>query len=137
MAYMEWSDQYLLGLAEIDEQHQQLFALVNRLHENVVNGEPQSAAGIILDKLIEYTVEHFATEEKRFLAEGYPQYGEHKNEHDLLTRQALELQEKFRANQIMLTFDLLDFLSDWLKKHTTDSDLQYAQFTRQKTAGAL
>jgi len=137
MAFMEWSEQYLTGLSEVDEQHQRLFALVNRLHENVVNGEPQSSAGVILDELIEYTVEHFATEEKRFQAEDYPQYDEHKKEHDLLTRQALELQEKFRANQIMVTFDLLDFLSDWLKKHTTDSDLKYAQFTRQKAAGAL
>ncbi len=137
MAFLEWNNQYLLGLSEVDKQHQQLFALVNRLHEHVVNGEPQSSAGAILDELIEYTVEHFATEEKRFLEDDYPQYDEHKNEHDLLTRQALEFQEKFRANQIMVTFDLLDFLSDWLKKHTTDSDLKYVQFARQKAGGVV
>jgi len=137
MAFMEWSDQYLLGIPDVDEQHQRLFALVSRLHENVVSGEAQSAAGGILDELIEYTVEHFATEEKRFLAESYPLFDEHKKEHDRLTRQALELQEKFRANQITVTFDLLDFLSDWLKTHTTDSDLKYAQFARGKKGEAL
>jgi hemerythrin len=137
MAFMEWSEEYLLGIPDVDEQHQRLFALVSRLYENVVSGEAQSAAGTILDELIEYTVEHFATEEKRFLAEGYPLYDEHKQEHDRLTRQALEIQEKFRANQITVTFDLLDFLSDWLKTHTTDSDLKYAQFARQRAGETL
>lgn len=129
---MEWSEQYLLGLKEVDGQHEHLFDLVNQLHQAVVNGDDQSAAGKILDDLIDYTVEHFNTEEKMFLASQYPQYEEHKREHDVLTRQALEIQEKFRAKEITVTFELLDFLSDWLKNHTTDSDLQFARFASAK-----
>ncbi len=129
MAFMEWCDKYMLGLKEVDEQHEQLFNIVNQLHQAVVEGADQSVVGAILDDLIEYTVEHFETEERLFLAQEYPRYEEHKKEHDLLTQQALEIQEKFRAKEITVTFELLDFLSDWLKNHTTDSDLKYAQFS--------
>ncbi len=132
MAFMEWSERYQLGLPEVDAQHQQLFELVNRLHEIVVNGEDQSVAGKILDELIDYTVEHFATEERMFLAQQYPHYEEHKHEHDVLTQQAVDIQNDFREKQITVTFELLDFLSDWLKKHTTESDLQYAEFVQGK-----
>lgn len=129
MAFMEWCDKYMLGLKEVDEQHEQLFVIVNQLHQAVVEGADQSVVGAILDDLIDYTVEHFETEEQLFLAQEYPKYEEHKKEHDLLTKQALEIQGKFRAKEITVTFELLDFLSDWLKNHTTDSDLKYAQFS--------
>lgn len=131
MAYMNWSSQYLLGLDEVDRQHQQLFEMVNRLHAAVVNGADRSIAGGILDELIDYAVEHFSTEERLFLQQGYPEYQEHKQEHDQLTRQVLDIQAGFRSGRITASFDLLDFLSEWLKKHTTDSDLKYAQFARQ------
>ena len=128
MAFMEWSERYTLGLEEVDEQHQHLFELVNHLHALVAAGDDQSTAGKVLDELVDYTVEHFATEERLFLAHQYPRYEEHKKEHDELTRQALEIQEKFREKEITVTFALLDFLSDWLKNHTTDSDMKFARF---------
>jgi len=132
MAYMQWGDQYMIGIKEIDAQHEQLFELVNRMHAAVVNGDYPSVGEKILEDLIDYVLEHFTTEERLFEAEGYPQYEEHKQQHDLLARQVLEIQEDFKAKKIMLTFELLDFLSDWLKNHTTDSDLQYGRFAHAR-----
>lgn len=132
MAFMEWGDEYLTGIPEVDAQHKRLFQLVNQLHQSVVNGDFSEVAGKIINELVDYAIEHFATEERLFLARGYPQYEEHKREHDLLIRQTLEIQEQFRQRKITITYEMLDFLSDWLKKHTTDADLQFARFISAK-----
>jgi len=132
MAFMEWNDSYTLGVCEVDEQHRHLFELVNEMYDCLVRGEEQSATGKILDKLIDYTVDHFATEENLFAEQQYPKLEEHKEEHDKLIKIALDLQEKLREKSITISFDVLDFLSDWLKDHTTTSDLEYAKFAHSK-----
>jgi len=132
MAFMQWSDKYVLGLSAVDEQHQNLFILVNKMHDLVVSGEDQSAVGEVLEELIDYTVEHFATEERLFKENKYPNYEQHKQQHDDLTQQVLDLQEKFREKKITVTFEILEFLHDWLNEHTTNSDLDYAKYVRAK-----
>lgn len=133
MAFMQWSDKYVLGVSEVDEQHQKLFVLVNKMHDLVVSGEDQSAVGEVLDELIDYTVEHFTTEERLFKENEYPNYDQHKQQHDDLTQQVLELQENFKEKKITVTFEILEFLHDWLNEHTTNSDLDYARYAHAKT----
>lgn len=128
MAFLEWNDTFVLGVEEVDEQHQHLFELVNRLHGAVTEGAEQSELSNILDSLIDYTVDHFETEEKLFKEHNYPQLEEHKKEHDDLTGQVVDLQTKFREGSATLSFEVLDFLSNWLTDHTTNSDLKFATF---------
>lgn len=130
MSFMEWSDQYILHEKVIDDQHCKLFEIVNSMYDAVMAGAEQSNVGRLLDELIDYTVYHFETEEELFLKSGYPKYNDHKSEHDDLTRQALELQGKFRDRNITISFEVMEFLSDWLKKHTTESDQEYVAFVK-------
>ncbi len=131
MAFLEWSEKYSMGMDEIDEQHHRLFVLVNRLHQAVVDGAEQSTIGEILDELIDYTVNHFDTEEKIFKENNYPEYEVHKQQHDDLTAQVVELQSKFREGSATISFEVLDFLSEWLTNHTLDSDRKYVLFMNQ------
>ncbi|MDM8555513.1 hypothetical protein QUF75_12340 [Desulfococcaceae bacterium HSG7] len=45
MAFLDWSDEYMVDLAEIDEQHKHLFDLLNKLHESVVQGLKEHTTG--------------------------------------------------------------------------------------------
>ena len=132
MAFMEWSDRYLLGHQEVDAQHKHLFKMLNQLHQAIVDGDDQSAVGKIIAELGDFTLAHFATEEQLFFEQQYPQYEEHKQEHDRLAREALKIQEHFQSKQITASFELLDFFSDCVKRHTTDYDLQYVNFVRDR-----
>lgn len=131
MAFMEWSDHYSVQVPQIDEQHEQLFVLVNVLYDSIVEGAEQNSLGDILDKLISYTVYHFETEEALFKTYDYPLYEEHKHEHDELTRQVLDLQEQFNNKVVTITYEVMDFVSNWLKEHTTGSDLKFATFMKK------
>jgi len=132
MSFLDWEDKYKVNVKVIDEQHEKLFDIVNLMYESIVHGDEQNAIGEILESLISYTVYHFETEEKLFKEYEYPKYDEHKAQHDDLTKQVLDLQEQFDQKVVTITFDVMDFLSDWLKKHTTESDLEFSEFYRSK-----
>jgi len=133
MSFLEWSPKYELGIDVVDEQHERLFHIVNSLYDSVVNGEEQNVLGEILDELIDYTVYHFETEEEKFEHYRYPKLQEHKKEHNDLTQQVLELQKKFYNHELTITYDVLDFLSEWLKDHTTNSDYEFATYYKKIT----
>jgi len=128
MAFLEWTEAHRGGVAEIDAQHQHLFMILNRLHAATMQGAERSTLGELLDELIQYTVEHFATEERLFKAYDYEGFETHKAEHDTLTGQAVALQEEFREGSATISFEVLDFLHDWLVDHTLGTDKISSKF---------
>ena len=129
MAFITWTNDISVN-EEINNQHKNLFDILNKLHESVTAGAEQGTLAKILVSLIDYTVEHFETEEKYFAEYSYPHTAEHKNEHIKLTQAAIELQEKFKEGNLTISFDLLDFLYDWLTTHTSDSDKKFSDFLK-------
>ncbi|MGA1263205.1 MAG: hemerythrin domain-containing protein [Prochlorothrix sp.] len=69
-----WSQDYWTGHADIDRQHQTLFALINTLHEAMMEGQGDQVVYQTLQELANYTIDHFATEEALMLAQAYPDY---------------------------------------------------------------
>lgn len=125
MAFINFTKKNMINVPEIDDQHKKLFDILNELHAATVEGQEQSALVKIFDDLISYTVEHFDCEEEYMKKYEFSGYEKHKQEHDELTGQAVELQKLFKSGSATISFDLLDFLHDWLNDHTmgTDTDM--------------
>lgn len=64
MSLITWNDSFSVGVKTIDQQHAGLFAIVNELHAAMMKGHAQSVVGPLLDKLVKYTPQHFAYEER-------------------------------------------------------------------------
>lgn len=132
MAFIEWTDKNKVNIQEVDDQHQRLFDILNRLHDAVSQGKEQGEVFAILDELIDYTVYHFQTEEKLYVEHGFPGYEEHKAAHDELTGTAVELQGKLREGSATISFELLDFLHDWLMDHTLGLDQEMGPYLNER-----
>ncbi len=128
MALITWEDSLSVGVAEIDQQHQQLISLINQLYDAMKQGKGKDVAGKIIDSLIDYTVVHFQTEEKYFEQFGYPETESHKQQHAAFVQQVSDFKEGFVKGKIALSIDMMNFLSEWLQKHIKGSDQQYTQF---------
>jgi hemerythrin-like metal-binding protein len=126
MAFMNWDATYSVGIPSIDAEHQQLFAMVNELHDAMRAGKGKEAAPVILKKLQQYTVQHFSHEESFMKAAKYVGYPSHKVEHDKLVSQVDALMADFSKGKGTLTLDLLTFLHNWLKNHIMQSDQKYS-----------
>ena len=60
MALFTWDTKYSVGLADIDEQHQRLFRLINDLHDAVQHGHGREMMTRVLQELVAYFKTHFA-----------------------------------------------------------------------------
>lgn len=81
----EWSNDYSIGVKEIDDAHKQLFSIVGRIIRNFMdnNFEKNKMTCIeALKYLKSYAVKHFAEEEAYQLSIGYHGYKMHKKVHD-------------------------------------------------------
>ncbi|BCS88615.1 bacteriohemerythrin [Pseudodesulfovibrio sediminis] len=128
MAFIDFTQKNMINIPEIDDQHRNLFAILNKMHAATSEGMEQSAIVEIFNDLIRYTVEHFETEEIQMKQYDYPKYAAHKKEHDDLTNQAIELQKLFYDGSATVTFELLDFLHQWLNDHTMGTDTEMGEF---------
>lgn len=132
MALMEWNNNFSVNIKEIDDQHKKLFTMVNELHDAMKAGKGSDVTGKVLVGLVQYVASHFALEEKFMKEHSYPDYPKHKSEHDALTKQALDLQNQFKAGKPVLTVELLKFLREWLTNHILVTDKKYAPYLNSK-----
>ena len=79
---------------EIDQQHQELIRLLNRLNDAVKNRELRQKVYQIMDEIIVFTRRHFESEERLMFKAGYPEIEAHKEKHRQLVEEALHLKEK-------------------------------------------
>jgi hemerythrin len=123
-----WSDEYSVGIDEIDSQHKTLFRLINRLHHAILNKEGSKTCGSILDELIDYTRVHFTLEQTLMRIGNFPEYEEHCEKHRALVTEVEVLQRKIASGQVAISFELLHFLRNWLTQHILGEDRKYGEF---------
>jgi hemerythrin len=126
MAIFEWSDRFSVRVREIDEQHEQLVAMINRLHDAMVANKGRELQQEIVRDMVAYTDFHFATEEKYMRSFGYAGYFEHKTEHEQFSAEAAELKARVDRGGLVLSLEVMTVLKEWLQNHILGTDMKYA-----------
>ena len=127
MPTISWSDKFSIGVEMIDEQHKNLFRLVNDLNSNITGGSSKQALSSALDALIDYTKYHFKEEEDYMFNVEYPRLEQHKIAHDNLTQQVLDFEQALSEGKGDVS-KFLEFLYDWLTKHIMDQDKKIGKY---------
>jgi len=126
MARLTWSPAMGVNVKEIDDQHKRLVDLINTLDEAMQSGRGRDVLGSIIAELWEYAEVHFATEEDYFTRFGYENAAAHNQEHADFLAAVGKFKAEFDAHRLGLSVQVMEFLSDWLKTHTTGSDKKYS-----------
>jgi len=132
MPLMSWSESYSVQIPGIDNQHKQLFSLINQLHEAMAKGQANEEMGRILQELINYTKTHFAAEEKLLQSKNYPELSAHQAQHRQFTDKIIQFQRDFNAGKATLSVGLMTFLRDWLSSHILQTDKRYGEYLAAK-----
>ncbi|MCX6136112.1 MAG: bacteriohemerythrin [Ignavibacteriales bacterium] len=125
---MSWKPEFSVGIASIDAQHTKLISLINALHDAMARGEGKDVVGKVLNELVIYTKTHFAYEENLMKKHGYPAFVQHKQLHDKLAAQVLDLETKVREGRSSVTMEVMTFLRSWLQDHILGTDKSYTSF---------
>lgn len=123
----EWKDEYSVEVEEIDNQHKQLVAIIGNLFEALTSGKVKQELGEIFDSLLDYAKLHFDTEEKYFKEFNYESAEDHIAEHNKFKEKMLDLRSKFQNDEITISYDLIDYLEDWLIDHLMGMDRGYIE----------
>ncbi len=121
-ATLEWSDAWVSGQPVIDADHRMLLQYVNALNQAMVEGKGRDIAADVLNKLVNYTREHFAREEAIWQKGGLRSLPQHRKTHADLVSKVEQFQKSFVAGQATLTTELMAFLREWLIDHVFKTD---------------
>lgn len=124
----QFTEDCMIGVAEIDDQHSRLFDLMNHgmdLARNDYVGDRYAAIKDMLDELDDYAEQHFAHEENYMEQIRDPELILQRNQHMIF-------RDKIRAwsftdiddldQQRQLLAELMEYLARWLYHHIISSD---------------
>lgn len=138
MPTFEWKDFFSVGHDEIDDQHKQLFAIVNALYEDMKQpgGATEESLRQTIATLCDFTRRHFAAEESLMQSAGYPDFRAHRQTHAYLIRRIEEFEMRMRNGETRLAAEVLPFLvGEWLSSHIAFEDQQYAGYINSHCRG--
>ncbi|MBK9160649.1 MAG: bacteriohemerythrin [Nitrosomonadales bacterium] len=125
-----WDENFNTGIAIIDEQHERLAQLLNRLSSHVAYKSDNLELDAIFDELADYAVYHFQTEE----AIWHEHFGEeqlkdeHLEIHDSFSTTVLRLKNnKDNKPAEVIIAEILSFLTRWLASHILETDRHMAK----------
>ena len=123
MADLQWDPNLSVGVAEIDDQHKELFTRINSLRSAMSEGKGRSEISRTTRFLEEYVVIHFGTEEKYMSRYNYPEYAAHRAKHAEFVHDFADLKKKLEqleSQQAITSFLVIDLqrrLVEWLLNH--------------------
>jgi len=132
MSHIAWNEKYSVNIEVIDEQHKKIIEVLGNLFDEMGKKKSREVLGAILDQMVWYAGEHFATEEIFMKQYDFPGYEEHKKEHEAFKAKVAAFQKDFAAGKESLSTNIVRFLSDWLDHHIIDIDQQYGPFLNEK-----
>lgn len=124
-----FSNEYLTGITLIDDEHRQLFALVNEVHALVQDDlifDKYDEIMRILTELRNYTEMHFHDEEAYMEQIHYADLDAQRRAHNAFIEKLVDINfeelESLDNNQQEYLQDVLDFLAKWLVNHILKMD---------------
>lgn len=130
---LTWNDATMsVGIDEVDAQHKTLLELTNNTEAAVAAGATREQAAQALQRLCDYVVEHFATEEALMDPDAYPEYDQHMTEHMECTNLALDFLQAVNEGKDVDLKAFLDFAQNWISNHILGTDQTLGRFVAGK-----
>lgn len=135
-----WGPKYATGVSSIDKQHKELVDLTNKLYHACLNRNEDVDATFrdAMHRLVEYVRFHFSDEEILLKRIQFPDYIEHKKEHEKLILEILDASKNYGAGNKFVPSQCVRTLKDWIFSHIAVSDKVITAYVReQKKKGLL
>lgn len=126
--FVEWKDDYSVGIDSIDQQHKKLLSLINQLQTAVDYSTGEQFEREALDELVDYTKTHFTYEEGLMRDNDYPDFEPHKAQHEKMFEKVKEVLAEYEQDQDTAMANAAEYLKDWLINHINGTDKEYSSY---------
>lgn len=124
--YVEWKDEYSVGIDSIDQQHKKLLSLINQLQTAVDYSTGEEFEREALDELVDYTKTHFTYEEGLLKDNDYPDFVPHKAQHEEMIKEVEKVLAEYEKDHDAAMRNAADYLKEWLINHINGTDKLYS-----------
>ncbi|MCK5883103.1 MAG: hemerythrin family protein [Bacteriovoracaceae bacterium] len=132
MGYIEWSSYLELGIKDVDDQHHKLIDIINKLYDGLFEEHTKEIQLEVLSGLLKYTEEHFKDEEELLRVHNFIDNEEHIKKHKEFTDKIIYYHESITAGKMVMSLDILSYLTEWLTGHIQGIDKEYVAFLKNK-----
>jgi hemerythrin len=122
MPLITWRKEFETGIAEVDHEHQELVALINRLADDISAGADKERIQAFLGEVFARIAAHFALEESVMRKHGYDEYEAHKAEHENLLDEIRDIMDEADEAEAKFTDTLSATVADWFVGHFKTKD---------------
>lgn len=122
MSLITWRDEFSVGVAAVDHEHREMIDLINELDDAM---RVATDAATVIEGLGEIYARigaHFALEEKIMRDAGYSGLATHKQDHELLLDELLDVIDGVAAEGRYDRLDLSTTLDRWFSDHFRTHD---------------
>jgi hemerythrin len=121
MSLITWKDEFSLGIDSVDHEHRELIELINSLDVAMRDDATHAKVVETLGEIYARIAAHFALEEKIMRDAHYNGYTAHKQDHEILLDELLEVidsvDEDGGYDRAALSRDLDTWFSDHFRTH--------------------
>lgn len=131
---VNWSDDYLLGIPEIDLQHKKLIEIANELYDISIESPEKYKTQMmeLIKKLVDYTVYHFSNEENMLVKYNYAGADIHKTAHDGFIKEVKYNLDKLDESDYEAGVRFYSYIANWVLMHIAKADKIWARFVLPK-----
>ena len=134
MKELVFTEDLITGIAEIDNQHREIFNWGNVV---LFPKEGELTDKLFMDGILflsRYSNYHFLAEEQAMMDFGYTQLENHKLQHRMFRDQIGQIHKKIHGNGVTkgLVAELHFLLSDWLVYHIKVRDRDFAKIVKEE-----
>lgn len=134
MKKIEWNDEYLIQIPEIDIQHKKLLAVSKEFYDILTGTQENYKTNMskILVSLTDYTKYHFSSEEDFLKKYNYPGISAHKAAHDNFIMELNAQVRRLSNSSIEEGKRFYEYIVSWILTHIAKADKIWANFIRPK-----
>ena len=123
--FIEWSDQFSVGVELLDQQHKHLIELIN-----ILAAKPESEISVdsvihVLEQMKKYAKIHFESEEQYLSEHKYAHLAAHKVQHREFEKKTETFLRAMRLPVDDVPHTVFVFLRYWWMDHILEDDMKY------------
>jgi len=129
-----WDNKFSTGIEKIDAQHSHLFDLTNNLYNACFDNEDvlETKFKEAMKQMVEYVHFHFEAEQKFLSAIRFPDYHNHKKQHDGLIKEILAAVKDYQQGKKHIPNNFVRTLKDWILSHIAFYDKAYSTYAMEQ-----
>lgn len=122
MKFLEWKAEFSVGEQAMDDEHRHMIDLINAVYAELSEHRDADSIERFVGDTYNAVASHFALEERLMRESSYPEYQAHKDDHEILLDQILEMMDAISDDAESGLVLLENRLSDWFRQHFATFD---------------